>query len=464
MESRSSRLRKIQKKVSGAAFESIRSPGSIFILVSCIIIALVIDVSIVKVVAFTGGLDSPALDLAVFTTICLVFSLGQYLILRFVRRTNEQNNLYKRLQVAEIHKSISIIQYVLIGILASIIWQIVFMSSYNILFLDLIVCISYLAGLAVLGFLTYRLLLWFKSSHSIAVLSYSVAIMAISINAIFTVLYVTNEIPGKPANITPSVAFVGSYSFGDIFTEGYITSYIASFTLTWAATVLFLRNYSRKLGRSKYWLLVSIPLLYFLSQFGYEFLGIFTSFRISHPILFGSVYSLFFSGTVPAGGVLFGIAFWIMARRITANVVKQYLMISAFGMMIIFSANQPSALVRFFYPPFGAVTLSFFGLSSYLILIGIYSSAMSVAQDSELRRSIRKSAKYETNILGEIGTSQMEHEIERRVLTIAKRNQEKMAQDTGIQSSFSEDDMKEYLVQVLQEVGKQKTRSTNGAT
>jgi hypothetical protein len=58
----------------------------------------------------------------------------------------------------------------------------------------------------------------------------------------------------------------------------------------------------------------------------------------------------------------------------------------------------------------------------------------------------------------------MEHEIERRVLTIAKRNQEKMAQDTGIQSSFSEDDMKEYLVQVLQEVGKQKTRSTNGAT
>ena len=139
-------------------------------------------------------------------------------------------------------------------------------------------------------------------------------------------------------------------------------------------------------------------------------------------------------------------------------------MISAFGMMIIFSANQPSALVRFFYPPFGAVTLSFFGLSSYLILIGISSSAMSVAQDSELRRSIRKSAKYETNILGEIGTSQMEHEIERRVLTIAKRNQEKMAQDTGIQSSFSEDDMKEYLVQVLQEVGKQKTRSTNGAT
>jgi hypothetical protein len=172
-----------------------------------------------------------------------------------------------------------------------------FLSSYNVVFLELIVCVSYLAGLAILGFLTYRLLLWYKSNRSITVLSYTVAIMAISINAIFAVLYVTNEIPGKPANITPSVAFVGSYSFGDIFTEGYITSYIASFTLTWVATVLSLRNYSRRLGRTKYWLLVTIPLLYFLSQFGYAILDIFAPFRIAYPVLFGILYSLFFSGT-----------------------------------------------------------------------------------------------------------------------------------------------------------------------
>jgi hypothetical protein len=36
------------------------------------------------------------------------------------------------------------------------------------------------------------------------------------------------------------------------------------------------------------------------------------------------------------------------------------------------------------------------------------------------------------------------------VLALAKRNQDKMAEETGIQSSLSEDDMNEYLVQLIQ--------------
>jgi hypothetical protein len=41
------------------------------------------------------------------------------------------------------------------------------------------------------------------------------------------------------------------------------------------------------------------------------------------------------------------------------------------------------------YPPFGIITTSLMGLSSYLVLVGIYSSAVSLSQDSELRRDIR---------------------------------------------------------------------------
>jgi hypothetical protein len=81
-----------------------------------------------------------------------------------------------------------------------------------------------------------------------------------------------------------------------------------------------------------------------------------------------------------------------------------------------------------------------------------------VAQDSELRKSIRNVTIKESGLLDSIGIAQMEREIEKRVLALAKRNQDKMAEETGIQSSLSEDDMKEYLVQVIQEVQKQKTR------
>jgi hypothetical protein len=50
----------------------------------------------------------------------------------------------------------------------------------------------------------------------------------------------------------------------------------------------------------------------------------------------------------------------------------------------------------------------------------------------------------------------MEQEIQRRVLTLTRQNQDKMTEETGIQSSLTEEDMKEYLEQVLDEVKKRR--------
>jgi hypothetical protein len=47
------------------------------------------------------------------------------------------------------------------------------------------------------------------------------------------------------------------------------------------------------------------------------------------------------------------------------------------------------------------------------------------------------------------------------MIGLTKINQNRMAKETGIQSSLSEDDIKGYLKQVIQEVQKQKTYPTN---
>ena len=84
---------------------------------------------------------------------------------------------------------------------------------------------------------------------------------------------------------------------------------------------------------------------------------------------------------------------------------------------MIFASEQAIILVNKPYPPFGLPTISFLGLSSYLLLlIGIYSSAISVSEDSKLRQSIRNSALRETKLLDSIGMAQMEQEIQRRVI------------------------------------------------
>ncbi|HET7148159.1 MAG TPA: hypothetical protein VFI73_06615, partial [Candidatus Nitrosopolaris sp.] len=106
------------------------------------------------------------------------------------------------------------------------------------------------------------------------------------------------------------------------------------------------------------------------------------------------------------------------------------------------------------YPPFGLLTVSFMGLSCYLLLLGVYSSAISVSEDSRLRQLIRTASIKESKLLDSIGTAQMEQEIQRRVIAVTKKNQQRMAEETGIESSLTEYDMKEYLQQVIEEVKK----------
>ena len=76
--------------------------------------------------------------------------------------------------------------------------------------------------------------------------------------------------------------------------------------------------------------------------------------------------------TRPIGGILFGIAFWTIARNIGNENIKYFMMLSAFGIMLLSISNVDTGIFMLPYPPFGLVTLSFLGISSYLLLVGIY--------------------------------------------------------------------------------------------
>ena len=319
------------------------SSKGIFILISFIIIALIVDTSIVKISAFTGCLSSSGLSILIFTVMALIFSVGQYLILAYIKRRNHIGSPYGSEWLGRLHKTVSIIQYAVIVIFCALIIQMVFTSSYNALFLEVVIWINYVLAIILLGFLSQRFISWFRSNHNAAVLAYAIAIMTICINSVFTLLFLTNQFTHSFSGpiVQPALTPVANYSrLFDIFNVGYVITSVISFVLTWIATVLLLHSYSRRLGRARYWILVCIPLVFFLSQFQLLFVDVFTSFRISQPILFGVVYTLFFDATTPVGGVLFGIAFWSVARNIGRNAVKRYMMISAYGMMLLFSSNQ----------------------------------------------------------------------------------------------------------------------------
>lgn len=254
--------------------------------------------------------------------------------------------------------------------------------------------------------------------------------------------------------VRPVKGLTGVFATPDVTIQPtYIIISVISFILTWSGTVFLLKNYSSSLGKIRFWILVAIPLAYFLSQLQSIFLYTFSEFRISDPVLFGIIYNLIISATKPVGALLFGLGFWSISRRVQNRAVQNYLLISAYGVSLLFTANQPLGLIYAPYPPFGVVTICFMLLASYLFYLGIYSASISVAEDRKLRQSIRNAAiKESTKFLDSIGRAEMVQDIERKVVSMTEAARDNMESETGISSSFDDDDIKKYLQEVLQEV------------
>ncbi len=436
---------------------SIYSNKIILAVVSIAIFVIIIDTSLIKIYDFITSQSTSTWRTTVFIIISATCAILQYIILRFVKQKNNEIGTKEKLHLNTIHKIVTIVQYTLTTILVFVILQIFLGQYYNVAMLTAAVTISYMLTVIMMGILSQRFFSWFKSNRSSVVLLYGLSSTTLAINAGFTVVLVCFILLGKPQVAVPHVGanfpalIPGSVIY--ILNQLYTISSIVSFILTWVATAVLLHHYSQTLGRVKYWIIVVLPLVYFLSQFLSLFLNLLLPLLQSDPIFFAILFTFIFSLSNAAGGIFFGIAFWTMAKSIKrSNIVRDYLTISAYGIVILFISNQAIVLTSIPYPPFGIATITFTGLASYLMLVGIYSSAISVSQDVKLRQSIRKILVKESKLLDSIGTAQMQQEIQRRVMRITKEHQGSMEEETGVQSSLNEEDIKEYLDEVMQEI------------
>ena len=194
---------------------------------------------------------------------------------------------------------------------------------------------------------------------------------------------------------------------------------------------------------------MSIPLLYFLSQFQPVVLNLLLSYVSNDPMLFSLVYVIMVDVSRPIGGILFGLAFILVARKLQNQVVRGYMVVSGIGLLLLLVSYEGQALVTAPFPPLGLLSGSYFGLASYLIFIGLYSSAVSISQDSRLRASIRKSVETELRFIGSIGDAEMDSRILNKVLITSRKFSKIMPEETGVYSSLSDEEIKEYIEEVL---------------
>jgi hypothetical protein len=168
------------------------------------------------------------------------------------------------------------------------------------------------------------------------------------------------------------------------------------------------------------------------------------------------IFSIIFSASKAAGGILFGIVFWTMSRKTNSIIaLRHFLIIVTIGFMLLFVSEQAVSLISLPIPPFGLSSVATLGLSSYLILVGLYYSAISISTDIEFRKFIRASTIKELTFLGKIGSAEQEKETEKIVNRLINQNLRDFKSQIG---SAQPENVKGYIDDIMDEIKKVKDK------
>lgn len=303
---------------------------------------------------------------------------------------------------------------------------------------------------------------WFRfNRRSYVVLIFT---LAFSLNAyvfIYTSFSSINNLMEKSPIITSESEVVYSSdlfqpgSIQKMFSNVYKFTATANFILLLAGSAIMLRHYSARIGRVRFWILVLIPSVYY-SSILLDALGIY------NPESEGELFNYYVYASLNGiiRGVLLGLLFWSISRTMKPNQsVMNYLLLCSYGLVLLSIATVGQVSVAAF-PPYGIASFSMLTISSYMIIIGLYSAATSISQDVRLRQYIRNLGKADSGFLSTIGEAQMEKEVQAKASdleNVVKEQRLELEKQSGVESSIQQQDIKQYLMEVLQEVDKHKS-------
>lgn len=438
----------------------------IFIMIYLTIFALIVDTSIDKIYYLNFNESSLTTKVTLFMVIAIISLVGQYFFLQFVRNKSVDIRKTNILHIKSLSKIAYIVQTALTTLILIVVFQTTIQTQYSVGVLMSCVGISSLFGGSIMILLTLKFLSWFRSDKNIVLLLYGISSAIIASNIALTGVIVIELLLTKPDIIQPHFGLEYAYSrlgsLADTLLYGYSVSSMSGFVSAWISTIILLRQFSVQWKGKAHWIIITIPLAYFLIQFQPLFLNLFSQFVGSEPIFYGILSTLLITYSKPIGGMIFGGAFWSITRRLRHNgITMDYTTISAFGFILLFISNQILSLSTASYPPFGLATVNLLGLSCYMVLIGIYSSAISISQNAKLRATIRKVVVNRSNLLGSIGATQMSQFLEKEIFDVYNNITDKMHDDIGVAPSLSPMEAKEYCNMVIEEL--ERSRSSDNA-
>jgi hypothetical protein len=417
-------------------------------------------------------------------TVVFGYGIGSFILLQYAGGISKEMRTKSHF-INFMHWAVTVIQFSLLGFLLFVLFSELYYGLYssNTRFLaSSVFAISSISATLIMGVIAFKFFSWFKSSNkkNLTVLLYGIAALTLAMSIAedggtkLLMLQVVEEKSPSGAVAQSSFLYKASEQYNGEIEHKLVNQETTTLTILpnsnlldynllnsivlpigfifrWGASTMLLRNFYQRVAKLplSFWIVLSLPLiLYLIGKMpgfiaGESLAGVDEEYRYYFRILFRA-------GTI-GGNILFGLAFFIVARKVKAGKLKDYLTIAGIGDTIVGIALSTSAL----QPTYGVAAHSLVLLSSYLFCMGLYVSAIAVSQDNSLRRSIKKSI---PELFDNVGSPQAEKELLQRAVRLLKANREEMEEETGgVSYSLTEEDVKEYMAQVILETSKRKS-------
>jgi hypothetical protein len=422
-----------------------------------LIVTLLVDTSVVKVYDLVDKNFIPAREkIMLFLANSFACLFLEYLIVWYLRNSFLKYEVTLRASSKLLSVMFFISLLLLTALFGYLSFQMFYKNSYSTMISITIILISYLTSSFFLIMLCGLFISWYNSSRNSLVLLYSISTGLIVVNLMLTAAYSVISINDRPDEIRRFVGGSMNLSSGryTILHNFYIVSSILSFVSIWVTTALLMKNYKDNLIHAvAYWGLLSLPLIYYSINYFYRFFfgSVLVDYLTIDPLTVSIVLTAFLSFSRPIGGLMFGVVFWRISKRLRyERKIRTYMVISGWGILLLFATNQAASQTVVPYPPFGLATSTALILATYLMLLGIYNSARLVSINADLRKSIYRHA-FESKLLNLIGTAEMDREVQKTVTTILQdRDIIEMKSEENL--NLDAEELKKHLDFVLKEV------------
>lgn len=343
---------------------------------------------------------------------------------------------------------------------------------YNALFYTIIYAslISSVAFLAIAGTQFFR---WFARGKNYLVMIYGLVMLVLLANSLIAIIYLALDSLSHSYVIKRTSCSVMISSLNNphpeltnSLTYAYDVTSFVSFILAWIATVSMLKEYSKRKNKFAYWLVVTLPLIFFLSRYEvalYYFSSdqagnILSSIDVSSDIYGYKTLQTILNLNLQLGGAFFGIAFFGIALKLAGGgQQRNAIILTGIGIMFLFGSKDISTLIITSYPPLGAVSIAFTGLSSYMVFVGIYNAAKLTARDKKLRKDLRSKIENNMMLLKSIASSQDNIDTEKNVKQLMTLSTQWQAENE--QHDMTQEEIREVVKDVISELRNSKMKS-----